>query len=181
MCIRDRTNNDVLQNPSSFGDTEFLSATIYFGRRIAKNSAFGIRSSYDRSNSQFISFSNQVAVAESPFTSTAWQVGLFYRQYLKIKNNLFIILEPNASYSNLDRDEETQSETEKGINIGIDIIPQYRIADRWNLFVILTGLDFDIVENNIKIQGGNRITEDNNDFSFEFRLRDIQLGAEWLF
>jgi len=180
--LTENSGNNSLNFPS-LGDSEFITSAIHIGRRFAKNSALGFRGSLIRSTSPFILFDfSGNPIDEVAATSNSLSVGIFYRQYITIKNDLFIILEPNVSYFYSESNRVTISNmSSEGINLGFDIIPQCRISNRWNLFVNLGGVNFNSGENIIDIEGIDNQIENSNTFSFDFQLRDVLLGAEWLF
>jgi len=165
------------------GDSEFFTSAIHIGRRFSKTSGFGLRVFYNSFDSNQIRLATTTSIEEIiQFRSTTWRFGIFYRQYLNINSKLFVILEPNASYLILDSTEnDIPDESERGINIGLNLIPQYRITDRWNLFVNLGGVNFESVENTRFVDDSRSIKKNFSNFSYDFRLRNILLGAEWLF
>lgn len=178
------TNKVRLANSPFISDSEFLTSSIHFGRRFAKNSAIGIRGTYSKSTS--ISFSFDFAsnlIDESTFTESNYKFEVFYRHYFNIKNKFFFILEPGIAYSRTESEPATVFIPEfiNSLIVGLAIIPSYRIADRWNIFVNLGSLNYEFRENPIPIDGPGTIPSKTNIFSFDFRLRDLQLGAEWLF
>ena len=170
------------ESPESFGDSEFITNSIHLGRRFSEKSAFGIRGFYNRSSSNRLLFSSVGSIERNRVQSATWRFGLFYRQYLSINDKMFLILEPNVSYSIFDSSfNSILVESERGLNVSLNVIPQYRITDRWNLFINLAGANYERVDNTMIIEGADDQTQTFNNFSFDFRLRDILVGAEWLF
>lgn len=170
------------ESPESFGDSEFITNSFHLGRRFSKNSAFGIRGLYNRSTSNALRLNSSTIFERFLISSTTWRFGFFYRQYLSINDKLLVILEPRLSYSIFDSSvESVTEESERGIHVGLNLVPQYRITDRWNLFVNLAGVNYEHIDNTIFIVDADDQTRKFNNFSFDFRLRDVLIGAEWLF